>query len=180
MDQFEIVARSEYQFHNYFVAREGCCYGQFIYYFSHGFNIALLTPVEYFKRLTDYSVNGKRLNYILSFYSIICDANIITKIGFGAGPLKRESHEGGLNREMYGRPYQLKVGDSWTPKIPYINPRYFLTFQWFKVYIMCPEQPWICDNESTSDSFDKTISWSQSSKLDSELNRSFEPLKIQD
>ena len=45
---------------------------------------------------------------------------------------------------MVGAPYILKVGQSWTPRIPYENPEHFITFRWFKKNIICADQPWIC------------------------------------
>ena len=97
--------------------------------------------------MTNNSVEGKRLNYLLSFYLPECGVNSISKIGFGMGALKRENHRSGSTDFLPGAPYQLKIGDQWSPKIPYENPKEFLTFEWFKSYVMCKDQPWIC-NES--------------------------------
>ena len=141
---------SVYENHNHFVVREGCCQGQYYYYFTYGYRDALLTPNEYLTKLFDYSEEGKQLNYILSFYEPDCHVNIITKIGFGIGELKRENHRSGLRDEHHGVPYLLKVGDGWTPRIPYGNPVDFITFSWFKTNVMCPDQPWICRNQSSS------------------------------
>ena len=89
LGQFNIVFRPSYEKHNFFVIKDGCCGGQFVWYFNYGFKEALLTPIEYFERLTDYS-GEKHLNYIKSFYNIDCKVNVITKIGFGNGKLSRE------------------------------------------------------------------------------------------
>ena len=78
--------------HNYYVIQEQCCRGQFYHYFNNGFKFALMTPEEYFEKLTDYSEKSKYLNYLASYYDSECEVNIITKIGFGKGSLKRETY----------------------------------------------------------------------------------------
>ena len=57
------------------------------------------------------------------------------------------NQSGAINyqNELRGKPYQLKIGNSLSSKIPYANPDDFLTFRWFKLNVMCPEQPWICE-----------------------------------
>ena len=122
--------------------------GQYFYYFRYGYRDALLTPREYLKKLTDYSEGDKRLNYIMSYFSPECNTNIITKIGFGTGVLKRVNQSNYVSFSQPGAPYQLKVGHNWTPRIPYENPDHFLTFRWFKHNVMCQEQSWICEHES--------------------------------
>ena len=89
LDQFQAVFEPSYEKHNFFVIGDGCCFGQFVSYFNFGFKGALLTPSEYFEQLTDYS-EDKRLNYLVTYYNFDCEANIIAKIGFGKGQLKRE------------------------------------------------------------------------------------------
>ena len=89
LEQCNVVFEPSYKKHNFFVIRDGCCQGQFVWYFNFGFKEALLTPSEYFERITDYSENNKRLNYLVAYYDIDCDVNIITKIGFGEGRLMR-------------------------------------------------------------------------------------------
>ena len=121
--------------------------GQSFYYFNHGYREALLTPREYFTKLTDYSEGDKRLNYIVSYFSSKCNTNIILKIGFGTGILERKNQSDVVRYEKHGAPYQLKVGLYWTPKIPYENPDTFLTFRWFKNTVICKDQSWICRKE---------------------------------
>ena len=94
--------------------------------------------------MTDYSEDGKRLNDLESFYLPLCNVNVITKIGFGFGLLKRRSLSESEGKPLPGAPYQLKVGPHWSPEIPYHNPEEFLTFHWFKHNLMCKDQPWIC------------------------------------
>ena len=107
----------------------------------------MLAPHEYLAKLTDYSEEGKHLNYLMSYYLPYCGINLITKIGFGKGTLKRMNHSDYSRREKPGAPYQMKVGQNRTPQIPYENPDEFFTFRWFKVNIICLEQPWICGFE---------------------------------
>ena len=150
VEECDSAFRAAFQLHNYYVLREDCCQGQCIYYFSYGFKEALITPTEYFAKITDYSEENKHLNYLLSYYDCECEVNIITKIGFGSGSLKHEQQRSDMHEEPQGKPYQLKVGQGWSPKIPYDNPGYFLTFRWFKHYVMCPDQPWICREPNQS------------------------------
>ena len=121
--------------------------GQNYYYFHHGYTNALLTPREYLTKLTDYSEGDKRLNFIVSYYSLECNTNMITKLGFGIGSLKRANQSDVVRFERPGAPYQLKVGHQWSAQIPYDNPDDFLSFHWFKHQVMCQEQPWICGQE---------------------------------
>ena len=124
--------------------------GQNYYYFNYGYREALMRPAEYINKLTDYSEDGKQLNYIVSYYHPVCNVNIITKVGFGVGVLKRVNHTQNMRDEQPGAPYQLKVGFQWTSHIPYENPGDFLTFQWFKTNIMCADHPWICARQRIS------------------------------
>ena len=57
----------------------------------------MLTPTEYYKKITDYSEDGKQLNYIMAYYSLECEANIIMKIGFATGNLKRADNFRGFH-----------------------------------------------------------------------------------
>ena len=104
----------------------------------------MLTPTEYYKKITDYSEEGKQLNYIMAYYSLECEANIIMKIGFGTGKLKRDDQFTGSHMQRSGIPYILKAGRHWTPKVPYDNPGSFITFSWFKNNVICADQSWIC------------------------------------
>ena len=122
-----------------------------------------MTPIEYITKLTDYSEVDKHLNYLMSYYLPGCNVNVITKIGFGMGRLKRVNNLGGLKHEQPGVPYRLSVGRSWTPQFPYTNPGDFLTFRWFKIKIICADQPWICglhrnDSQNTVSNWWKRLS----------------------
>ena len=122
--------------------------GQNYYYFNNGYRDALLTPREYLNKLTDYSEEHKRLNYIQSYFSSECSTNIIAKIGFGTGILVRLNVSDVTRFEKHGAPYQLKLGLHWSPRIPYENPGQFLTFRWFKNKVICKDQSWICNNQN--------------------------------
>ena len=135
--------------HNFFVERSGCCLGQQFSYYKHGFNPLKVTPLQYISKLTNYTVQNKNLNQVWAFYMHECDVNVIIKLGFGQGELKRIPRtEDRLGQHRPGKPYRLKIGDSWSPDIPYENPGDFLTFEWFKTNVMCLDQPWICEAEN--------------------------------
>ena len=112
-----------------------------------GFNEMLLTPEEYIERLIDYSEDNKDLNTIMAFYMPTCNVNVITKLGFGIGELKRLNHPGDERLQLSGAPYMIKVGSEWSPTIPFSNPEDFVTFRWFKQNFICRVQPWICMSE---------------------------------
>ena len=139
--------RPIYLEHNHFVERYGCCHGQSSRYLSSGFSKLLLTPEEYIRKLTDYSEEQKQLNYIMAFYMPSCNANIVAKIGFGMGALKRQKLGGNNQSPVVGVPYMLNVGSFWSPRFPYENPEEFITFRWFKKNFICRENPWICRND---------------------------------
>ena len=152
MEECDRLFEPIYEQLNHFIFKEGCCEGQFYYYLTYGFKEAMHTPTEYIERLFDYSEEGKHLNYILSYYNSKCQVNIITEIGFGMGTLKRANHRRGLKDQVQGVPYMLKVGHEWTSRIPYENPGDFVSFSWFKMNVICPDQPWICGNRHSSSS----------------------------
>ena len=93
--------------------------------------------------MTDYNETNKNLNYIQSFFHEPCQVNVITKIGFGEGDLVRAKYP---HYSFAARPeFDYQLG-SIEPilTIPYENTGDFLTFGWFKLHVMCREQPWIC------------------------------------
>ena len=65
------------------------CLGQFNDYYSNGYFDASLTPGLYLEKLTDYGTRNKILNHIWSFYMHDCGVNVIYRLGFGTGDLKR-------------------------------------------------------------------------------------------
>ena len=144
----ERVFESSYKRINNFVGQNGCCTHQYFEYFTAGFLEMLLTPQEYYTKLTDFSDENKKLNEIWAYFSTSCDSNVITKLGFGIGQLQRKNHLYGLPRPKFGMPYVLNIGNDWTPSIPFLNPGDFLTFGWFKQNVMCLDQSWICDVHS--------------------------------
>ena len=84
-------------------------FNQYCNYFTLGLKNALLTPKEYFDKLTDYSEENKKLNYLMAYYSASCEVNVIIKLGFGIGELQRDTDRFGLSAQRTGIPYQLKV-----------------------------------------------------------------------
>ena len=137
--------QSIFRKHNLFMFKDGCCRKQYCHYYTFGYFKAMMTPKEYYEKITDYSETGKQLNFIMAYYSPDCFSNIITQLGFGIGDLRRTDQlPGGIFAQQPGAPYLLKVGYHWTPKIPYANPADFITITWFKKNIICVEQPWIC------------------------------------
>ena len=130
--------------HNFFILRKNCCFIQFRSYYTYGFLGLNLTPKEYLSKLTNYREENKTLNLIWSYYKTDCNVHIISKIGFGIGKLKRIHRKSGIGVPGANAPYKLKVGDHWTPEIPFRNAGDFLTFKWFKINILCRDQPWIC------------------------------------
>ena len=115
-----------------------------------GFVAMLLTPEEYIERLTDYSTENKRLNYIKAYYEPNCHANIITKLGFGVGAIEKLNHFGDGRLQLVGAPFIVQMGSEWSPRIPFSNPEDFVTFRWFKQNFICRAQPWICMGEAES------------------------------
>ena len=133
-----------YRDHNLFLFHDGCCLDHYCHYFMFGYGLALLTPKEYYEKLTDYTDEGKVLNFIMAYHSPDCEANVIMELGFGKGEVNTIHSFRGMPPEQPGLPYLLKVGHHWAPKIPYENPRDFITFSWFKKNVICADQPWIC------------------------------------
>ena len=98
------------QNHSLFSSAEEDLYDQYNSYYILGFKNALLTPKEYVDKLTDYREENKALNFISAYYSSICQVNIILKVGFGVGDLKRDIDQIASTDQLIGAPYQLRVG----------------------------------------------------------------------
>ena len=135
---------SMYTAHNFFTDHGGCCFGQFHFYFVSGYRRMLITPNQYIEKITNYSDKNKQLNAIWAFFEPECNVNVITKLGFGSGELKRFDHGLSFHSGREGTPYQLRIGENWSPEVSYENPDHFITFRWFKLNVICLEQPWIC------------------------------------
>ena len=100
-----------YQTHSLFTYDEEDLIDQYNNYFILGFKNALLTPKEYLDKLTDYSEENKTLNYISAYFSSACHVNIIIKVGFGVGDLKRDTNQVASTAQLIGAPYQLQVNN---------------------------------------------------------------------
>ena len=97
--------------------------------------------------------SGKQLNYIRSFFQLRCKVNVITKVGFGRGRLRRDRHPYLSTVPLAGFNYVLGIeGVDFDVAIPYENPEDFLTFKWFKYNVICRDQPWICGYEAAETS----------------------------
>ena len=143
--ELQKVFEPKYKQINNFVDRYGCCFNQYFDYFTVALLQMMLTPKEYYGKISDFTDENKELNEIWAYYLPSCQQNIITKVGFGIGELKRKNLYINLPNQEKGLPYVLKIGDSWSSPIPYSNPGDFLTFKWFRKNVVCLEQPWICD-----------------------------------
>ena len=147
-DQSDKLFKPIYRMHNFYPKKGSCCSHQYESYYNQGFLRSNLTPKEYLSKLTDYRSENKSLNLIWSYYKHDSCVHIITKLGFGEGKLKKVHHRRGTVLGLPYVPYRLKVGQTYTPDIPYENPDEFLTFDWFKTNVLCKDQPWICGRRS--------------------------------
>ena len=78
------------------------------------------------------------LNLFQVFFDKSSCLNVLTKLNFGLGNLKISG--GALERD-----YSLYVpGSSSVFLFPWQDLRNLLTFDWFKLNVVCKEQPWIC------------------------------------
>ncbi|XP_075264550.1 uncharacterized protein LOC142356548 [Convolutriloba macropyga] len=141
---------------------DGCCDLQASKYLLNGYLNKRMTPAEYLDKIADYSNDNINLNSISAFYwSKIC-MNVILGVGFGPGPLMRENILEEIPNAPYifpGQEFSQSIG---IPGIPsavfgYVNPGVDLTFHWFKVHIMCKDNPWICERNRTH--FNRSPSW---------------------
>ena len=144
-EEIKRIFEPSYKRINNFVDERGCCFYHNFHYLTAVLLGMMVTPDEYYTKLTDFSDEIKELNEIWAYFEPNCDLNVITKVGFGIGQLQRKHHLYGLPLPEVGKPYVLKIGDNWTPSIPFLNPGDFLTFRWFKQKVMCLDQPWICE-----------------------------------
>ena len=121
---------------------EECCNSQNQHYWKYGYNELRLNPGQYFSILTDYSDESKPLNFLESYFSENCDANIITTVGFGPGTLR--THE--LLEDPTGdHEYMFYFQDMPAALFPRLDPGGILTFGWFKWNIMCHQNQWMCE-----------------------------------
>ena len=136
--------RGIYRLHNSYSDTGGCCYRQCSSYFYKGYTKSMLTIDEYIEKLTNYKDENKKLNAIWSYFEPSCRVNIITKLGFGTGSLKKYSTLPGDQFFADNFAYQMKIGLAWSERIPANSLKRFLTYSWFKQNVICKSQPWIC------------------------------------
>ena len=131
--------------HNLYSDTTGDCHFRLCFsYFNMGFRNSLLTVDEYIAKLTNYIDENKNLNSIWSFYDPACRVNVIAKLGFGTGSLRKYSNlRGGRYRSF---PYQMKIGLRWSDPIPAKKLKQVITYSWFKQNVICSSQPWICND----------------------------------
>ena len=131
--------------HNLYSDTTGDCHFRLCFsYFNMGFRNSLLTVDEYIAKLTNYIDEDKNLNSIWSFYDPACRVNVIAKLGFGTGSLRKYSNlRGGRYRSF---PYQMKIGLRWSDPIPAKKLKQVITYSWFKQNVICSSQPWICND----------------------------------
>ncbi|XP_075251527.1 uncharacterized protein LOC142343987 [Convolutriloba macropyga] len=145
MDQnvFEAMIKERYRAYNWFSyyrpAFGGCCQFQKQQYVILGQNYGV-GPVEYFGKVTDFSVLNKRLSYVSARYDTESGFNHIMKIGFGNAALVIEGEF--KNRRRFIFPIVRRVRR--VRKFNKATIGYALTFTWFKRFFICRDQPWMC------------------------------------
>ncbi|XP_075256203.1 uncharacterized protein LOC142348657 [Convolutriloba macropyga] len=113
-----------------------CCENQLATYIENG-QLLGLEPNVYLARAVNFTGQDKKVNLIRSKFSKRLCVNIISEVGFGSGPLR-------INGGLRGAVFILNPNDK---GIYFFSRRYIvdqLTFDWFKLNIMCEEQTWIC------------------------------------
>ncbi|XP_075262845.1 uncharacterized protein LOC142354436 [Convolutriloba macropyga] len=121
------------------VEKESCCTEQFRTYTEFGQSVGM-TPHEYFKKVTDLTTKGKKINYIQAVFDATLCRNIIVQIGFGIGQLKIEG--GSKITDLYFMPSHSELDIHLFNRLTIEE---WLTFDWFKLNYMCKEQYWICN-----------------------------------
>ena len=169
--EFEIMIASRYSRYSFYgvvSSVSSCCNSQRFHYLFYGYRILGLSPSQYFEKLTNYSDETKPMNAIQYYYDPGLCVNVITSVGFGPGALRRNSLNS-VNPWNFNAPLMFVL-----PLVPraifsYENPRDTLTFAWFKNFIICRANPWLCDYHREEIEVDNPPS--PSSELDIELER---------
>ncbi|XP_063728207.1 uncharacterized protein LOC134855601 [Symsagittifera roscoffensis] len=114
-----------------------CCVSQLGAYKKFGQDRGL-SPASYMEEITDYSGDNKNLNFVKAHFNRNLCVNLISEVGFGTGELV-------INGHYHDAFFLLSEGNNkMFHFFPYYNIKDQLTFEWFKLNIMCDEQPWIC------------------------------------
>ncbi|XP_075245435.1 uncharacterized protein LOC142339339 isoform X2 [Convolutriloba macropyga] len=123
-----------------------CCLFQLLQYREQGQLRAGVSPEEYLENATSFKPDShKKVNWIsVSYLSEPC-LNMIVQIGFGPGELKIH---GRVNPDAPFA-YPLNVGQDLVI-VEASNLVRELTFEWFKEYVVCQDQNWICDRSNSS------------------------------
>ncbi|XP_075249448.1 uncharacterized protein LOC142342134 [Convolutriloba macropyga] len=143
---FQILALRHYKTINWFsfwTQELGkCCEFQEHMYFENGQEKGL-SPAEYFTRVTDFSSQGKRLNYLRVTNNNGCGF-FISEVGYGQGPLRIVEDDA---QPTIFTTYFLVQGPVLYRFYTLDMLKEQLTFDWFKNFFICREQPWICENQ---------------------------------
>ncbi|XP_063727422.1 uncharacterized protein LOC134854973 [Symsagittifera roscoffensis] len=114
----------------------GCCMKQLGVYKEWGQEHGI-SPQEYYEEVINFTSDNRKVNLISAQYSRSLCVNIVTSIGFGTGPIAaHENHQATyiLSPNTGGMIHFF----------PYDKIRDQLTWDWFKLNILCEEQAWIC------------------------------------
>ncbi|XP_075253169.1 uncharacterized protein LOC142344970 [Convolutriloba macropyga] len=143
--RFGHLIRPRYMRYNFFTLMSRtnrinlcCAYQKEIYrIFGRGFG---LDPLEYFTRLTNFSMQGKHLNWIHAEYRAEHCCNVILSVGYGQGTLVIG---GNVNFEHpFGFPFHLGRELAMIPDNRFEE---YLRYDWFISYVFCKDQFWICE-----------------------------------
>ncbi|XP_075256293.1 uncharacterized protein LOC142348718 [Convolutriloba macropyga] len=100
-----------------------------------------MSPMDYINLLLDFSTGGKLLNVITGKYNRHLCANVISTLGFGYGPIRRR---GDLHDAIYILPPSINDEYGFIYFFSFDSIQQHLTFDWFKLKVVCEEQPWVC------------------------------------
>ncbi|XP_075261905.1 uncharacterized protein LOC142353531 [Convolutriloba macropyga] len=156
---FDTVLKSFYNRVNFFSFHEheygGCCDYQKDTYLHEG-RFTGITVEEYALMLIDFKEgeNMKKLNWIKAHFTPKVCLNIISQVGFGSGELMTA---GNFSTAMgFAFPFKYKQDNL----IFSMSQLHFghLTFAWFKQQFVCPDQPWLC-NDDTPQNIRQNVSY---------------------
>ncbi|XP_075256004.1 uncharacterized protein LOC142348516 [Convolutriloba macropyga] len=142
MDEFTTQLREVYTRVNWFALDGigGCCKYQSQWFKKYGSERGL-APDEYLLLSLDFdSKDNKMVNYIVAKYNKQLCTNEIQKIGFGQGGMK--VHGGRLTANFTIPPSHRRPAYAFS----YHNLVEKLTFDWFKLNILCKCRPKICED----------------------------------
>ncbi|XP_063728268.1 uncharacterized protein LOC134855635 [Symsagittifera roscoffensis] len=142
--EIEVLSRYNYRSINWYSFDESentaCCKFQIRTYEMFGQDHGI-SPQDYMNKMTDFSSDGKLLRHLKVRYDDYLCANVI--IGISYGTIRHKITVFG------GHPDATFI-----VPLPYVGHHVItfersllkdtLTFDWFKLNVFCPGQPWIC------------------------------------